>query len=110
MKALLINPMETPQTIEIDNSLESLQKAVGGLIQAVYPWEDPVALVCNDEGKINGLMPNRLLFTEDGLPYDYIAGNFLICGIDDEIGDFASLPEAMIAKYTKLFQYPEIFF
>lgn len=38
MKVLRIKPMCRPEVIDIDGSLESLQKEVGGLIQATYPW------------------------------------------------------------------------
>lgn len=38
MKVLRIQPKKYPEVIEIDGSLESLQKEVAGLIQAVYPW------------------------------------------------------------------------
>ena len=55
MKVLLIMPGNTPREIEIDGSLEAMQNIVGGLIQAIYPFDDPVALVCNDEGKLLGL-------------------------------------------------------
>ena len=50
---------------EIDSDLESLQHEVGGYIEAMYPDEDPVALVCNEEGKLEGLPLNRacLLYT-----------------------------------------------
>lgn len=47
MKVLRIQPKKYPEVIEIDGSLESLQKEVAGPIQAVYPWGDPVALICN---------------------------------------------------------------
>ena len=49
MKVLRIQPKKYPEVIEIDGSLESLQKEVAGPIQAVYPWDDPVALICNEE-------------------------------------------------------------
>lgn len=39
MKVLRIKPMCRPEVIEIDGSLESLQKEVGGMIQATYPWD-----------------------------------------------------------------------
>lgn len=47
MKVLRIQPKKYPEVIEIDGSLKSLQKEVAGPIQAVYPWDDPVALICN---------------------------------------------------------------
>lgn len=52
-----------PCETEINSGLEALQKAVGGHIQAVYPYEDPVAIVCNEEGKIMGMPLNRRLAT-----------------------------------------------
>lgn len=65
MKVLRIKPMCRPEVIDIDGSLESLQKEVGGLIQATYPWDDKVALICNDEGKLMGLEFNRPLYNAD---------------------------------------------
>lgn len=68
MKVLRIQPKKYPEVIEIDGSLESLQKEVAGLIQAVYPWDDPVALICNEEGKLIGVNFNRTLMDADGTP------------------------------------------
>ena len=47
MKVLVVRPMELPAVQEIDHTLSAMQKLVGGTIQAVYPFDDPVALVCN---------------------------------------------------------------
>ena len=67
MKILLVEPMEKPRVIDIDGSLESMQKIVGGLIQAIYPFDDSeIALVCNEEGKISGLPLNRALRDDEG--------------------------------------------
>ena len=51
MKVLVVEPNRVPYMAEIKNSLDEMQKIVGGLIQAVYPFDSPVALICNDEGK-----------------------------------------------------------
>ena len=59
MKILLIEPGKVPRSLEIDPSLESMQKLVGGPIQAVYPFEELVALICHEEGKLLGLPLNR---------------------------------------------------
>ena len=84
MKVLMVEPGKVPYEKEIGDGLKALQDAVGGYIQAVYPYEDPVALVCNEEGKLEGLPLNRALRTEDGEIYDIIAGNFFICGLGEE--------------------------
>lgn len=102
MKVLLIEPMEQPRITEIPHTLEAMQEAVGGTIQATYPWEDPVAIVCADEGKILGFPPNRML--ED---YDVLVGTFFICGLSTD--SFASIPDDLIGKYTEKFLWPEAF-
>ena len=100
---LVIEPMKHPEVRQIDNTLEGMQAIVGGLIQPIYPYEDPVSLVCNDEGKLLGLPPNRLLKDKNGEPYDMLCGTFFIAGLGAE--DFVSLNKEQINKYTKLFEY-----
>lgn len=96
MKVLRIQPKKYPEVIEIDGSLESLQKEVAGPIQAVYPWDDPVALICNEEGKLIGVSFNRTLMDADGTPTDVIAGTFLIVGLTED--DFGDLSQEYIDK------------
>lgn len=107
MNVLMVEPGKAPHSVEIDGSLESLQAAVGGDIQAVYPYPDPVALVCHEEGKLIGLPLNRALRDEDNRIYDIIAGNFLIVGLGEE--DFTSLSPELTEKYAEQFRNPEDF-
>ena len=58
MLVLVVEPERRPELREIDGTLESMQGIVGGLIQAIYPFGKPVALVCNDEGKLTNLTAN----------------------------------------------------
>ena len=102
MKVLRISPRQYPEITEIDGTLESLQKEVGGPIQAVYPWDDPVALICNEEGKLMGLEFNRPLYNADAQMYDYVVGTFLIVGLTED--DFGSLSDEMVEKYAKMFR------
>ncbi len=74
MRVLLVKPGEVPCIVEMDNTLEVLQDAVGGFIEAVYPFDDPIALICNENGKLDDLPLNRALRDEDGCIYDVIAG------------------------------------
>ena len=97
---------------EISTGLKSLQSEVGGLIQALYPFEDEVALLCNDEGKLMGLPLNRALRL-NGISgneiYDVIAGDFIICYAPFESESFESMPEDLLQKYLEMFKYPERF-
>lgn len=49
---------------------------VSGKIEVVYPFDDPVGLIMNEEGKLLGLTPNRALKDNNGRTYDIIFGNF----------------------------------
>ena len=97
---------------EIDRGLKSLQAEVGGYIQAIYPFSDEVALICNDEGKLMGLPLNRAL-KMDGMAgneiYDIVAGDFLICYAPISSENFESMPDDLLKKYLELFRYPERF-
>ena len=101
MTVLVVKPMTRPFVQTIPNTLEAMQKLVGGHIEAVYPFDDPVALVCNEEGKLLDLLPNRFLRDESGKPYDYIAGTFFVAGLSEE--EFKSLSQTQIEKYTAMY-------
>ena len=90
--------------------MESYQKTVGGYIEAYYPFEEPVCIVCNEEGKINGLPLNRAIYAEPdrGEMLDIIAGTFFVCDCSGE--DFGSLSPEQLRRYMELFKYPERFF
>ena len=107
MTVLVVEPMKEPYMKKIDPGLHALQAEVGGDIAASYPFDDPVGLVLNDEGKLIGLDLNRSLRDEHGEIYDIVAGTFLVVGLGPE--SFASLPPDMIQKYTEQFKRPELF-
>ena len=107
LTVLVVEPMKEPYVKEIDPGLHALQAEVGGDIAASYPFDDPVGLVLNDEGKLIGLDLNRSLRDEHGEIYDIVAGTFLVVGLGPE--SFASLSPDMIQKYTKQFKRPELF-
>ena len=101
-------PGEKAEITTIDHTLNSMKSFVDGFIQAIYPFEDNVAIVCNEEGKINGMEPCRALFDESGDIYDIIVGPFLICGLDDE--GFISLTKEQQEQYLAMFRHPQMFF
>ena len=89
MQVLIVEPMKPPYVKEIGEELEDLQHEVGGYIEALYPFDDEVAVVCNEEGKLDGLELNRALRTDQGEIYDIIAGTFMVVGLTEE--SFGSL-------------------
>ncbi len=102
MRILVIEPRKHPRFTEIDGSLEQMQKTVGGYIQAVYPRDDNVALVCDEEVLYKDSEWNRYIC--EGLA---IKGIFFICGIDGE--KFADLPTDLAEKYLQLLYTPQVF-
>ncbi|KFI91287.1 hypothetical protein BISA_1890 [Bifidobacterium saguini DSM 23967] len=110
---LIIEPMKNPRRATIPNTLESLQHAVGGLIERIDLGDPEVDGWCNEEGKINGLAPNRAIrFLEDG-PYgrkeeitDIICGTFVITGYDGE-GHETSLTKQQADRWEQRFHDPE---
>ena len=102
MQVIVVEPKKKPMVQDVGSDLESMQKIVGGSIEAIYPFEEPVALICNEEGKLNGMAPNRWL------EEDIICGPFFLVG-DDHEGGFCSLTDDQIQKYTAQFQEPELF-
>ena len=107
LTVLVVEPMKEPYVKEIAPGLHALQAEVGGDIAASYPFDDPVGLVLNDEGKLIGLELNRSLRDDHGEIYDIVAGTFLVVGLGEE--NFTSLPPEMIQKYTEQFKKPELF-
>ena len=107
LTVLMVEPEKKPYVKDIDPGLSSLQHEVGGYIQAVYPYEEPVALICDEEAKLTGKPLNRALRDEDGDIYDIVAGKFFLVGLGDE--DFSSLHLDYIEKFKEVFKTPEMF-
>lgn len=109
MRVLVIEPERRPEVREINDSLEAMQELVGGLIQPIYPFDDSVALVCNDEGKLMDLPANRGLRDKNGQIYDIVFGTFFLCGVPADCDHFTSLTPEQIKRYEEQFHTPEMF-
>ena len=108
LTVLVVAPGEKPSVVTIPAGLDSLYNQVGEPIQAIYPFEEPVGIVCNDNGKINGMQLNRALRDDENSIYDIVSGTFLVVGLGEE--DFCSLTPEQIEKYSEHFAEPEMFF
>lgn len=108
-----VEPLKEPCLCTLANELETLQKAVSidapevGLIEIIeignalgYQGEN-VCLLCNEEGKLLNLTPNRRVGR------DIICGTFYITGQNKD-GDLASLSHEATEFYTNHFRQPEL--
>ena len=110
ISVLLVEPNKYPKMIEIDDTLEAMQAVVGGDIEEYMPFEDEVAIICNEEGKVNGLTPNRAVYEEHSREMqDIICGKFFVAYAPFEAEKFQSLPPDLAEKYREKFKYPERF-
>lgn len=105
--AVACYPGKTAQIITLPNTLEAKQEFVMGHIEAVYSFDDPVAIICNEEGKLNGLELNRALYDENGKVYDIVSGPMLVVGLTES--DFGSLRGELLEKYLEKYKQPEAF-
>ncbi len=108
LTVLLVEPLKPPVVVEMASDLESLQNAVGGYIEVARFFDDPIEIICNEEGKIHSLQLNRAIYDEQGEMREIIAGSFLVVG--DGAENFESLSPEMLKKYTKVFEKPEKFY
>lgn len=96
MRILKVEPGQAPYVKDIPNTLESIQEEVGGgFFEQLYVGNG-IILCCNEEGKLNGMEPNRRF--DD----DIIFGPFFLVG-DSGFGDFISLTDKQLARGMEAF-------
>jgi len=98
LRVVMVEPGKPAYETEIENTLEAEQKAVGGYIEVV-PLDNGKLLICNEEGKLNGMQGNRRIGK------DIIAGPFFIVGSDSD--EFRSLTDEEAKESLKRFAEPE---
>lgn len=74
MRIWIKEPNKEILPAEIDNTLEAMQKVVGGYIES-YVLSPTETVICNEEGKIRDLPYNCYIEGE------YFYGTIFICGI-----------------------------
>ena len=106
IKVLMVEPGKVPRVTTIKNELSSLQQAVSigadyvGYIE-IIGIDDGVCILCNEEGKLINLEPNRRFYN------DVLCGVFYVTGEDDD-GNLTSLSEKQIEYYSKHFGTPDV--
>ena len=107
LTVLVVEPMKKPYAHQVLARLEDYQALVGGDIEAVYPFDEPVALVCHSEGKLLGLPVNRALTDPQGMPYDIVCGTFFLVGVGED--HFTSLTGEQLKRYQDKYSREMVF-
>jgi len=87
VKALLINNRSVEE-IEIENTLEALQKAVDGYIETVTLIGGYAVIIVNEEGLLRGIPSN---LTASAIAARKIVGTALVVGVDGD--EFTDVPK-----------------
>lgn len=105
IKVLKVAPKMVPEVVMLDNNLRALQEAVSigadyvGLIE-IIDIDENACILCNEEGKLIQLEPNRRFYD------DVICGVFYVTGQSKD-GELTSLSDSLIEHYKKMFGTPE---
>ena len=83
IKVFMKRPGDPPFSTWISNTLQNLQRNVGGPIEVVR-MPGNLIIICNEEGKITGELPNCLFGGE------VFAGTIIFAGVDGE--EFCDVP------------------
>lgn len=110
IRVVLVEPGKQARIADIEASLEGYYRAIGAdTIQAAYPFEEEVCIICDDEGKLTGRQLNRALRYEDTKEiYDIVAGTFFVCSCKET--RYTSLSTDQQRRYLEQFKWPETFF
>ena len=109
MQIVVVEPKKKPMVQDISPDLKSMQRIVGGSIQAICPFEEPVVLIANEEGKLLNLPLNRALRDDEGKVYDIISGTFFLCAAPPDSDHFAGLTDQQVKTYMERFDMLEMF-
>ena len=94
---LIVEPGEVPRSVQLPNTLEAYEEALGGAVQLGCFL--PQRVILDSRENPDGLVPNRCMPGREG----YIRGTFLLCGIPEEGYCFASLTPGQQAEFQEVF-------
>lgn len=95
IRVLVVEPMKEPKVEYIENTLDDMQRVVGGLIEEI-DLNDNTVLVCNEEGKLMNYRQTDMLAEMLLLALFFIAG-------DDGSEDLVSLTDEQVNEYKERF-------
>lgn len=104
VQGVVIEPNGTVTAVEVDNSLQTLWRIVGGYVERVA-LNDGADLFCNEEGRLLDLLPNplaqSLVETHGAYPVKgHIVGTVLILGVVNASGDSTNVPSWVLEYLT----------
>jgi hypothetical protein len=102
ISVIIVEPKKPARVETIENTLENLQKIVGGYIECIKA--EGYDIIINEEGKLIDLEPNFGIY--DGM--DYVAGTAIFVGVNYDEGEFMTLPEKIKEHVLKQFDFRSV--
>lgn len=96
MRAIIKEVGKQPQIKDVENTLDALKSLVGGYIEVVR-LDNGVLLICNEDGKMQGLPPNFKL------GYDTVVGTAVFVSFDGK-EDFTDLNDMQVEYLMSKFE------
>lgn len=94
--AVVKEPGKPAEIVKIENTLEVLQRIVGGQIEVIHVLND-IVMVCNEEGKLEDLQPNI------AMPNDVVVGTVIALGTDgDEFRGLTDEESVFVREYLDM--------
>ena len=104
---MIVEADKKPYMASIPNDMENIKEIIGGEVNISIMDEKDVALICDRDGLEEGREPNRILFDNEGEPYDIVYGNFVLTGVKDN--DIVSLSQDDAKEYYLEFHQPTFY-
>lgn len=96
MRVLIKEPGGAWEVAEVENTLDALQKAVGGHIETIsisaIEYTEKAVMIMDEEGKLKGKEHNITVCGHD------IVGTVLLCGQDGD--EFTDVPDWLVRGLT----------
>ena len=91
MKVMSYKVGQEPKIMEIENTLEALQKYVGGYVET-FPIGHGLYVICDEDAQLKGAPPNRIVdHITMNTSYGMILGDFAVVRVKN--GDFESITD-----------------
>lgn len=98
IKVLIKRPGELPRSVWISDTLENLQRTVGGCIETVT-LQRGLVVICDEEGRLKGKPHNC---TVGGVEF---VGDIIVAGVEgEELADYPSDFRTIKAAYPELWE------
>lgn len=102
ISVLIKEPGKSPRHVWISNTLENLQKTVGGYIETVTLFSDLV-IICDEEGRLKGKAPCCTVCGVD------LVGTIIFAGVEgDEFSDLPADYQTMKRLFPQLWDKAEV--